>query len=265
MVFDPANEPAVEPVIDPLLEPVPVLFTTAEPTSELEPELPVLLTLSPSDSVDPEAVRLGRTTYEDGTRYGVEGPLAPLVQKGQEYLDSVTGGAGTTLTAVGMATDARLDRFILDSSWRLVQQLPAPFPGAPPLTVEGDLKIRISALGKPQLAKKGAAGVAKNYKKIREYAIGLSFDSTNDGFDSDLIISYRNPGKSSYQLSRLSRQSIQDLLNVSKVTAVAASGPLAPTLAGAIDLQNTPLFQADSSPFSPELAPGWPTNGWVAS
>lgn len=107
MVFDPANEPAVEPVIDPLLEPVPVLFTTAE----LEPELPVLLTLSPSDSVDPEAVRLGRTTYEDGTRYGVEGPLAPLVQKGQEYLDSVTGGAGTTLTAVGMATDARPDRF----------------------------------------------------------------------------------------------------------------------------------------------------------
>lgn len=218
---------------------------------------------------NPNQISLAGTIYPEGKKLGVNGPLASLVSKGQEYLDSITGGVGPTLSPLGLSIRADRDRVVIDSSWQLGGILPPLAPGLPPSPAEGTLKIRISALGTPSLRRKGGAAAlrtAKNYKQIREYAIGLSYDSAQSPLDSDIIITYQNPPKQKYSLTSLSGKTISELVNVSKVTSVAPQGPLAPFLAGAISGLPTPppAFNAATSAFGADFPSDWASTNWLA-
>ena len=218
---------------------------------------------------NPRQISLAGTIYPEGKKLDISGPLAALVSKGQEYLDSITGGIGPSLSPLGLAIRADRDRVVIDSSWQMSGNLPPLAAGQPPLPADGTLKIRIAALGSPSLRKKGAdtaARTAKDYKQIREYAIGLSYDSSQLPLDSDIIITYQNLPKQKYSLSSLSGKTISELVNVSKVTSVAPQGPLAPVLAGAISALPTPPppFNAATSPFGADFSSGWASTNWVA-
>lgn len=212
--------------------------------------------MSAVDSIT--GLRLGGTLYNEDTQYSIgEGPLESLINKGRDYLTSLVP-SGLNLQPLGMAIQAKGDRLIMDSSWQLNASLPSlPFP------VSGTLKIRISALGEPSVQTKNPA-IAKNYKAIREYATGISFDSSFDTLDSSLVTTYRNRGNQKYVLSNLKNKSFSELVNVSKVTASTPQGTLAGFLAGAIKLSNTPTVDLNTSPFGADFAAGWPTTDWIA-
>lgn len=206
-------------------------------------------------------LRLGGRLYEENVRYSIGADaLDSIIGKGRDYLTSLVP-SGLTLQPLGLAIQAKGDRLIMDSSWQLNASLPSlPFP------VSGALKIRISALGEPAVMRRNSA-VATNYKRIREYATGISFDSAGSTFDflnSSLVTTYRNRGNQKYTVSGLQDKLFSELVNVSKVTASSPQGTLAGFLAGAINLPTTPAVDLTTSPFGSDFAAGWETTGWVA-
>ena len=207
--------------------------------------------------------RFGNTKYQEGIKYAIgSGLIDDIVGKIRDYLPP---SGGTTLTPAGMSAQFKDDRVILDSSWGVSQLLPSNLQLMLNTDhVTGSIRVRIAALGTPDLVNKHPA-LAKNYSGIKDYAIGISFQSDlmPSMLDSSLVATYRRKKGEGYNLLGLQGIPLNQIINIKNVTAASRSGAFGDFLAGAIP-GSKPTVDLPNSPFSDEFAAGWPTTNWVA-
>lgn len=244
-------------------------------------------------------LRWGKATFAEKRRYPFAqgGRLLGLATRVGDYLSAQAAGmeiGPLVLEGQGLGINTTNQDFTIDSSWRVGPAGVGPLPenqnpaeeawvaggtgAAETMAIDsadespfsGELRVRIVAKGKPNGVKPPKRTLATNYNRVKEHAIGISYDPLgtqfDDYFNSDLILHYKSSGKQ-YTLKSLPSRPLSEFFNSASLVGFSAVGQSSWLFAGPIDLSD-PAKQLDRQnfAFAANFQGGWHTAaaGWLA-
>lgn len=255
---------------------------------------------SPSgNSDDPvTGIKWGKAVFAEQRRYSFTegGRLRVLAARVGDYLTALVAMmefSPVGLEGQGLGINTTNRDFTIDSSWRVGPVAGGPLPGNENQVVEawvaeargsaesvvmdgdkespdfGELRVRIAAMGRPNGVKPPKRTLATNYNRVKEYAIGISYDPFGTQFDEafagDIILHYKSIGKQ-YTLKSLPSQPLSEFFGLDRLVGLSAVGN-AERFAGPLDLSDpTKQFDRQTFPFAAHFPAGWHTAaaGWLA-